>query len=292
MRVTESMIYNSTNTSLANDRASLQAITEKVSSNKQLNRPSDNPADVRSAVGLNDTLAQINQYLRNIDSASSKVSAMDTALSSAGDLVQRANELAIEGANGTLDSGQRQSIGAEVSQLIEAMAQDAGAKVGDDYVFSGFRVDKPPYQVTGAGQVGAYQGDHGVVVARVGQSSTMQINLSGDAVFQPALDALKQLQTDLNSGQPVQQTTIGQISSALQTMVQARAMVGARENRLDDAKTSQQALVTTNQALLSQLVDTDMPSAITELTQRQTTYQASLAVTAKVMQTTLIDYLR
>jgi len=292
MRVTESMIYNSTNTSLANDRASLQAITEKVSSNKQLNRPSDNPADVRSAVGLNDTLAQINQYLRNIDSASSKVSAMDTALSSAGDLIQRANELAIEGANGTLDSGQRQSIGAEVSQLIEAMAQDAGAKVGDDYVFSGFRVDKPPYQVTGAGQVGAYQGDHGVVVARVGQSSTMQINLSGDAVFQPALDALKQLQTDLNSGQPVQQTTIGQISSALQTMVQARAMVGARENRLDDAKTSQQALVTTNQALLSQLVDTDMPSAITELTQRQTTYQASLAVTAKVMQTTLIDYLR
>jgi flagellar hook-associated protein 3 FlgL len=292
MRVTESMIYNSTNTSLANDRASLQAITEKVSSNKQLNRPSDNPADVRSAVGLNDTLAQINQYLRNIDSASSKVSAMDTALSSAGDLIQRANELAIEGANGTLDSGQRQSIGAEVSQLIEAMAQDAGAKVGDDYVFSGFRVDEPPYQVTGAGQVGAYQGDHGVVVARVGQSSTMQINLSGDAVFQPALDALKQLQTDLNSGQPVQQTTIGQISSALQTMVQARATIGARANRLDDAKTSQQALVTTNQALLSQLVDTDMPSAITELTQRQTTYQASLAVTAKVMQTTLIDYLR
>jgi flagellar hook-associated protein 3 FlgL len=292
MRVTESMIYNSTNTSLANDRASLQAITEKVSSNKQLNRPSDNPADVRSAVGLNDTLAQINQYLRNIDSASSKVAAMDTALSSAGDLIQRANELAIEGANGTLDAGQRQSIAAEVSQLIEAMAQDAGAKVGDDYVFSGFRVDKPPYQVTGAGQVGAYQGDHGVVVARVGQSSNMQINLSGDAVFQPALDALKQLQTDLNSGQPVQQTTIGQIATALQTMVQARATVGARENRLDDAKTSQQALVTTNQALLSQLVDTDMPSAITELTQRQTTYQASLAVTAKVMQTTLIDYLR
>ena len=292
MRVTESMIYNSTNTSLANDRASLQAITEKVSSNKQLNRPSDNPADVRSAVGLNDTLAQINQYLRNIDSATSKVSAMDTALSSAGDLIQRANELAIEGANGTLDAGQRKSIGAEVSQLIEAMAQNAGAKVGDYYVFSGFRVDKPPYQVTGAGQVGTYQGDHGVVVARVGQSSSMQINLSGDSVFQPALDALKQLQTDLNSGQPVQQTTIGQISSALQTMVQARAMVGARANRLDDAKTSQQALVTTNQALLSQLVDTDMPSAITELTQRQTTYQASLAVTAKVMQTTLIDYLR
>jgi flagellar hook-associated protein 3 FlgL len=241
---------------------------------------------------LNDTLAQLNQYGRNIDMATSKVSAMDTALSSAGDLIQRANELAIEGANGTLDDGQRQAIAAEVSQLTEAMSQDAGAKVGDEYVFSGFRTDRAPYQVTGPGQVGAYQGDHGVMIARVGQASTMQINLAGDAVFQPALDALTQLQADLNSGKPVQQTTIGQISTALQTLTQARATVGARENRLNDAKTSQQALVTSNTALLSQLEDTDMPSAITELTKRQTTYQASLAVTAKVMQTNLLDYLR
>jgi flagellar hook-associated protein 3 FlgL len=292
MRVTEGMIYNTANSSLSTDLSTLQAIMEKVSSSKQLNRPSDNPADVRSAVGLNDTLAQLNQYGRNIDMATSKVSAMDTALSSAGDLIQRANELAIEGANGTLDDGQRQAIAAEVSQLEEAMAQDAGAKVGDEYIFSGFRTDRAPYQVTGPGQVGSYQGDHGVMIARVGPASTMQINLAGDSVFQPAMDALTQLQKDLNSGQPVQQTTIAQISSALQTMVQARATVGARENRLDDAKTSQQALVTSNTALLSQLEDTDMPSAITELTKRQTTYQASLAVTAKVMQTNLLDYLR
>jgi flagellar hook-associated protein 3 FlgL len=292
MRVTEGMIYNTANSSLSSDLSTLQSIMEKISSSKQLNRPSDNPADVRSAVGLNDTLAQLNQYGRNIDMATSKVSAMDTALSSAGDLIQRANELAIEGANGTLDDGQRQAIGAEVSQLTEAMAQDAGAKVGDEYVFSGFRTDRAPYQVTGPGQVGAYQGDHGVMIARVGPASTMQINLAGDTVFQPALDALTQLQKDLSSGQPVQQTTIASINTALQTLTQARATVGARENRLDDAKTSQQALVTSNTALLSQLQDTDMPAAITELTKRQTTYQASLAVTAKVMQTNLLDYLR
>jgi flagellar hook-associated protein 3 FlgL len=292
MRVTESMIYNSTNSSLSTDLAALQSITEKVSSSKQLNRPSDNPADVRSALGLRDTLAQLNQYVRNIDNASSKVSAMDTALSSAGDLIQRANELAIEGANGTLSANDRQAMAQEVSQLIEAMAQDSSAKVGDEYVFSGFRVDRAPFQVTGPGQVGAYQGDQGVSVVRVGPASTMQVNLSGDAVFQPAIAALTQLQADLNSGQPVQQSTIGQISNALQTLTQARATVGARANRLDNAKTSQQDLITSNQALLSQLEDADMPSAITELTKRQTTYQATLAVTAKVMQTSLIDYLR
>ena len=291
MRVTESMIYNSTNSSLSGSLAALQAITEKVGSSKQLNRPSDNPADVRSAVGLHDTLAQLSQYLRNIDTASSKVAAQDTALASAGDLIQRANELAIEGANGTIDASQRQAIAAEVAQLTEALAQDAGAKVGE-YIFSGFRVDRPPYQVIGNGQVGAYQGDHGIMVSRIAPASTMQINLSGDAVFQPAIDALTQLQADLNSGQPVQQSTITQISGALQTLLQARATVGARANRLDAAKTSQQDLTTSNQDLLSQLEDTDMASAITEMAKRQTTYQATLAVTAKVIQVSLIDYLR
>ena len=292
MRVTQGMIYDSANQRIAGTLSQLQKASEKVSSQKQLNRPSDNPADARSAVQLHDTLSELNQFLRNIDVASSKVDAQDTALGSAGDLLQRANELAIEGANGTLDAGDRQAIGEEVSQLIEAMAQDAGAKVNDEYVFSGFRVDRPPYTVTGPGTVSAYQGDHGVSVARVGAGSTMQISVSGDSVFQPALDALNQLKTDLAAGNPVQPGTITQIQGALDSMLATRAQIGARANRLDQTKSSQQALVTSNQALLSQLEDADMPSAITELTKRQTTYQATLAVTAKVIQTSLLDYLR
>jgi flagellar hook-associated protein 3 FlgL len=292
MRVTQSMLYDGANASLSGDLTAIQSIQKQVSSGKQLNLPSDNPADVQSAVGLGDTLAQLNQFVRNIDSATNKASAMDSALSSAGNLIQRANELAIEGANGTLDAGQRQAIAAEVAQLSESLAGDANAKVGDEYIFGGFRVDRPPYQVTGPGNIGPYQGDHGVSISRIGPASTMQISISGDSVFQPAFTALAQLQADLNSGQAVQQSTLGQISGALQTVVQAQATVGARENRLTDAKTTQQALITSNQALLSQLEDVNMPAAITELTQRQTTYQATLAVTAKVMQTSLIDYLR
>jgi flagellar hook-associated protein 3 FlgL len=120
----------------------------------------------------------------------------------------------------------------------------------------------------------------------------MQVSLAGDAVFGPAIAALTQLQADLNTGQPVQQTTISQLSTSLQTLTQAQATVGARENRLTAAASSQQDLITSSQSMLSQLEDVDMPSAITELTQRQTTYQASLAITAKVMQSNLIDYLR
>lgn len=292
MRVTEGMIFNSSNQSIATTMSAMQKATEKVSSTKQLNRPSDNPADVRSAVGLHDTLSELDQFLRNIDTASSKVNAQDNALSSAGDLLQRANELAIEAANGTLDASDLAAIGQEVSQLIEAMAQDAGAKVNGEFVFSGFRVDQPPYTVTGPGTVSAYQGDHGVTIARIGPASTMQINVAGDSVFQPALDALAQLKNDLQSGNPVSPTTVNGVQNALDTMLATRAQIGARANRLEQARSSQESLVTSDKALLSQLEDVDMASAITELTKRQTTYQATLAVTAKVVQTSLIDYLK
>ena len=292
MRVTEGMIYDRANESLNATMAAMQSATEKVSTTKQLNRPSDNPADARTAVQMHDTLSEIAQYLRNIDAATGKVNAADTALGSVGDLLQRANELAISGANGTLDATDRQAIAAEVSQLIESVVQDSGAKYNDEYIFSGFAVDKAPYAVTGPGQASSYQGDHGVSLARIGPASTLQVNVAGDAVFQPAIDALTQLKNDLTNGDTVQQSTIGQIADALQTVSTARASVGARANRLDQSKSSQQALQTSNQALLSQLEDVDMSSAITELTKRQTTYQATLAVTAKVMQTSLIDYLR
>jgi flagellar hook-associated protein 3 FlgL len=292
MRVTLSMMYASVNQSMTSTRSELQKATEKVSSSKQLNRPSDNPADVRSAVQLHDTLSELNQFLRNIDVATSKADAMDTALSGAGDLIQRANELAIAGANGTLSASDRQTMAQEVSQLIESMAQDAGAKVNDEFVFSGFRVDRAPYTVTGPGTVSAYQGDHGVTISRIGPGSTMQINVAGDSIFQPALDALTQLKADLEAGTPTQTGTITKIQGALDNLLASRAQIGARANRLEQAKTSQQSLMTSNQALLSQLEDVDMASAITEMTKRQTTYQATLAVTAKVIQTSLLDYLR
>jgi flagellar hook-associated protein 3 FlgL len=103
---------------------------------------------------------------------------------------------------------------------------------------------------------------------------------------------LTQLKADLEAGNPVQASTVTQIQGALDNMLSTRAQIGARANRLEQVKTSQASLVTSNQALLSQLEDVDMTSAITELTKRQTTYQATLAVTAKVIQTSLIDYLR
>jgi flagellar hook-associated protein 3 FlgL len=292
MRVTERMIRQASLSDLTNNVESLMKIQEQVSTTKRLNRPSDDPADARSAVKLHDAIAELKQYSRNVDVAQRQVSTADTALGDAGDIMQRASELAIEGANGSTSAADRANIAKEIEQLVAQLVQDASAKVGDQYIFSGYKVTTPPYTTppSGSATVGAYQGDQGVVTARIGTATTMQVNVTADSVFQDAFDALQQLHTDLLGG-GVQQATIGQLQAGLQSVIDGRAVVGARGKRLEDASSALADIKLSTTELLSNLEDADMTSVISKLAERQTTYEAALKVSASIMQKSLIDML-
>lgn len=292
MRITQNMLTHGALRDLAANVESLQKASEQVATTKRLNRPSDSPADVQAAIKLNDNLAELQQYMRNIDAAKTQVTAADTALSGAGDVIQRARELAVEGANGTLSASDRGAIAEEVDQLLGQLVQDASAKSGDTYVFSGFKVTTPPYTYAGAGSVSPYGGDQGGLMARVAPGVTLQTNIAGDAVFGNAIAALQSLYADLTGGQTVQASTISSLDTGLNDVLGARATLGARSNRLDDTKSFHQDVELSGKQLLSNLVDVDMASAISDLTNRQLTYQAALKVNAQILQTSLIDALR
>lgn len=288
MRVTDSMIREAALQGLNANATSLSQIQEQLSSGKLLNRPSDDPARVRQAMKVRDSLSELQQFTRNIDAADQTVSASDAALASAGDLIQRANELAIQGANGTYSAADRQQIAQEVGQLSAQLVQLAGTKVGDAYVFSGFKSDVPPY----ASPAGPYQGDAGAVVARIAPGASVQVNVLGSTVFGPALAALNQLQTELSAGTAVSPGTISAISAAQNALLGGRATLGALQNRLDSTATFITQATTAAQQLLSQTEDIDMTAAITQYSARQLTYNAALKVNAQIMQTSLFDYLR
>jgi flagellar hook-associated protein 3 FlgL len=288
MRVTDSMIREAALQGLNANATSLSQIQEQLSSSKQLNRPSDDPAKVRQAMKVRDSLSELQQFTRNINAADQTVSASDAAMAGAGDLIQRANELAIQGANGTYSAADRQQIAQEVGQLAAQLVQLAGTKVGDAYVFSGFKSDVPPY----ASPTGPYQGDSGAVMARIAPGASVQVNVLGSTVFGPALSALNQLQTELSAGTAVSPGTISAISVAQDALLSGRATLGALQNRLDNTATFITQATTAAQQLLSQTEDIDMTAAITQFSARQLTYNAALKVNAQIMQTSLFDYLR
>jgi flagellar hook-associated protein 3 FlgL len=267
---------------------------DQVVSGKRIVTPSDDPASTRSAIRLRDAMAQTTQYLRNIDVASDRMAAAEAAFSVANDAMLRAKELAVQGATASLSASDRASLAQEVEQLARSLVQQAATKSGSDYVFSGFRTDLPPYTEAPAGSavVSLYAGDSGQMLARIGPGVTVATNVTADIAFKPALDALAQLHADLLAGTPVQQTTLTQVDTGREAVMSAWSDLGSRQNRMERTQQSLGDLQTTSTKMLSDLEDVDMAQAITDLTTRQTAYEAAIKTNARILTTTLLDYLR
>ena len=137
-----------------------------------------------------------------------------------------------------------------------------------------------------------YGGDNGRLVARVGPGVTVGINVTADIAFKPALDAIAALHADLLSGNPVQGATLAGIDGGLQGITDAWTDIGARQNRLTQTQQGLGAIQVSTQKLLSDLEDTDLAAAITELTTRETAYEAAIKTNARILSTSLLDYLR
>jgi flagellar hook-associated protein 3 FlgL len=288
MRITSQMMSDDSIRQLQANMERLSKSQEQVSTTRRLNRPSDDPSQTRSAVKLRDSLSELDQFQRNIDIADRLLSATDAALGSANEILQRARELAIQGANGALSPADRTAIGAEVDQLLSGLFEQARARSAGAYIFSGFRTDVPPLLTP----TGAYQGDHGTILARTAPSTTVQVNVTADTAFGPALQALDALRTELLAGTPVSGATIASIDTGQDALLTARALTGARQNRMAGTRTYLDDGILAAKTLLSDLEDADMAQAISDMSNRQASYEAALRVNARLLQTSLIDLLR
>ncbi len=288
MRVTQQMLHANALRALATNLARLDRAAEQVATTKRLNRPSDDPADVRRAVKLADALAEIEQYVRNVGAADRLLGIADTALGRTADIVGRARELAVAGANGSLSAADRSAMAQEVRQLAEQVVVLAASRVGDAYIFSGLRTDTPPY----ASPTGPYQGDAGAILAWIGPGTSLRLNIVGSDVFGPVLGALDALATELEGGGPVSAATIASLDVALTAVVDGRAIVGSRQNRLELTRTALDDARLATERLRSMVEDADLAAAISDLRRQETTYQAALGVTARVLSMSLIEYLR
>ena len=294
MRVTNRMIHENALRGLMQGAEGMQAARERVLDAKRLHRPSDDPIGVTNAIKLRDAMGEMDQFLRNIGAAERTLGAAETALSSATDIVQRARELAIQAANSWPSPGDRQLIAPEVEHLARQLASLASAKIGDAYLFSGFRTDVAPYAPPppGSADAGAYLGDAGAVIARVSPGITLQVNVTADSAFGPALAALKQLHDELTAGTAVTPGTLVQLDAGLDAVLRTRAVVGARSNRLEGTRLALEDAQLAGRRLLSEVEDVDLAEAVTQLREREAVYQAALAATGRILGHSLFDYLR
>ena len=185
MRITQSILLQSHAREISAEYERLYDVQAQLSSGLRLQKPSDDPAAIRSALDVRSGLRSLAQAGSNADLASAELGTADGMLQSASDLLTRAREIAVEAANGTISAGDRASMAAEVDGLLQQMVTVANSRGTSGYLFGGTRRDLPPYvQIeTSGGTIVRYQGDARSNSVDLGNGLSLETTLPGSAIF-------------------------------------------------------------------------------------------------------------
>jgi len=272
-----------------------QTALQQISTGKRVNQPSDDPSAAALYTINVASEARIDQYLKSVGSVQSSFQTADSALASVVTALNQAITLGTEAANGTYSTDNMQQIIPGVQAVLSQVVQLANTSVQGSYIFAGTATTTTPFVLNNG--VVTYNGNSGVNNAEIADGTTVQTNVPGDQIFQNSsgdvMGSLQQLITALQNGD---KTAIGNattsLGNALQELNVQRSFYG---NALNQLTNDQAALNQENLNLKTQdntLVGVDMAKAATDLSQAQVGYQASLAASAKVLQPTLLDYLK
>jgi flagellar hook-associated protein 3 FlgL len=268
---------------------------QKVASNKEITRPSDDPFNTSRALALRTSMEATQQYQRNIGDAQGWQEASEIALADITDAIGRAQELVVEGASDTAPAEARLAIAAEIDQLIDGVKQTANASYRGRYVFAGTATDNPPYL---AGADDGYKGSAALVERQIGPNVDLPISVRGsdflgDGADGKLLQVLRDVSTHLkaNDGAALR-SDLGLLDGQQDVLLGVRALNGARSNRLEAALGRLGEVEESTLKQLSETEDADIAKTLIELSSQQAAYQAALKAGANIVQASLMDFLR
>jgi flagellar hook-associated protein 3 FlgL len=270
-------------------------IQRQLATNRRIDRASDDPTGAAMAMQHRKNIAFEAQMRRNLENGTAFLNVTESALNGVTDLLQRARELTVQGATGTLGPNEKTNIASELNQIIQQMAQVANTNFGGAYIFSGHQTQTPAYNVSGNPPVAiTWQGDTGQRVRQISAQDAVAVNVVGDTVFGSVFDDLMALRDNLNNNAPT--TTINgslaDIDEALDRVLNARADVGARLNRFE-ATTNRSLDADTNlQELRAGIEDIDITETIVQFTAAQNALEAALGAIGRTSNMTLLNFLR
>ena len=285
------------NSGIQSTQQALQTSVQQLSSGLSVSTPSDNPyaeaADIRSLAQS----ANVDTYTQNGDTVLAQAQMADSTLSSVVTQLTQAVSLGTEGANGTTSTEDRSAIAAQVQDILQQVISLANTQYSGANLFAGTAGVSQAFAANSASPGGySYEGNSGVNQVAIGEGLNVNTNIPGDQIFTNpdgnVLGSLSQLASALSTGSTADiATATAAVSSAISIVDQQRAVYGGTVNEINaqESYLSQETVSLTSQQ--QNLTGIDMATVISNMTQAQTANSALLAAAAKVLPTSLLDYL-
>lgn len=295
MRVTQNMVSTNLLKNLNRSYGELDKYFTQLNTGKKINRPSDDPVAAMKGMGFRTELNRIEQYQRNTNELHNWFDNSDAALEQVTSGVQRIRYLAVQASNGTYGESELKNIAKEVEQIKLDLVDMANTKVNDKFIFNGTETDVPPVQLDGQAQISFHAGEVNIEVAA---NTDLVANVDGNKVFttedSDLFSIIDNFIEKLESGNAEgdMDQSIAEIDEVIDNVINARADLGARMNRLElvENRLGQQEIIATS--TLSANEDINYAETITKLITQESIHRAALSSGSRIIQPTLLDFLR
>ncbi|MFJ4037752.1 flagellar hook-associated protein FlgL [Microbacterium sp. NPDC090007] len=292
-RITSSTISQQAVRTLQAGLAERAKLQDQAASQRAIRTPSDDPARAATILNVHGEQARTAQYARNITDALAWAGSADTALAASADLLARARDLTVQGANsGALNPAAREAIAAELDSLGRELLSKADTTLLGRTIFAG---------TTDAGtafdpDTFAFQGVPAASVERrVGANEKVRVDLDGAEVFGEGTTSvfatLKGIAADLRAGAAVA-PRLAQLDAHVSDLAAARGAIGARTAQIERASAANASAAVDLEARRVEAENVDTVEVYVALQAAELVYQSALQVTAKSLQATLLEFLR
>jgi flagellar hook-associated protein 3 FlgL len=281
---------------LQQSQQALNAALSQVSTGKTVTVPSDNPVAAAAMVQNTIETGNVDQYTQNVSSVLSTVQSASSVLSNVVKSLTQAVSLGTEGANGVNTAADQQELATQVQGIFSSVLAAANTSVSGAFLFGGTST-ATPYTANAAQPAGyTYNGNNDTNSVQIGDQASVQSNVPGSQIFSnPAGDVLGSLNALVAALQGGNTATIGTattaVNSALDVLSQQQVFYGNAEGQLNSQETYLQQDTVTLSSQENSLIGANMAEAATNLSQAETDNNAALAAAAKVLPTSLLNYL-
>lgn len=322
MRVTNSMLSKSFLRDLNRNQSNLKKINSQLASGKEISRPSDDPYKVARSMQLNSDIKAATQYNENIKDTTNWLDTTDTALQQLENSFQRIRELMVSSGDAAYGVDEKKAIKDEINEKVNEIAQILNTNFDGKYIFGGTKVNSKPVivgsDVTGNNKL-YFGSSEGTIITdpsesnevkmlasdlmvEISQGVTMKYNVSATEILEfgeePNKVNVMNLLTDITNSLDSEDSSevagklLGQMDSTISNLLKIMSEVGSKQNRMEAAATQNEDQILNLKDVLSKTEDIDFAEKTIEATVAQTVYMASLQVSARIIQPTLLDFLR
>jgi len=253
---------------LSGTQSQLGTAIQRLSSGLRVNSARDDAAGLAIANRMSAQERGMNVAIRNANDGISLAQTAEGALGKVGDMLQRMRELAVQSANATNTSADRDSLNEEFRQLADEV----------DRTLQSTRFNGQPILADSAGaltfQIGANSGTNE-------QLTVTTANMATNGTI-TAVTGSTALITGTNGNNAI--AMISTLDTAINTVNSERATYGAVQNRFEAVIANLQVAVENQSAARSRIMDADFAKETAALTRTQILQQAGTAMLAQANQ--------